>query len=148
MIRRLLLVSTISLTNMLCGYSAYANDGAYATIAANIPAPLSQPPAPLPGPDVLITPPGEHIYFPMRPDGQPYYIQNDETVNYTEALNHFYYDPKWRGEEWAPFQCWWIAERAVRLMPTWNEFNNFSTWRRFNVNPWHKFWERYSGYGP
>lgn len=94
----------------------------------------------------LIPPPQEMRYFPVRADGQPFVLDIDTTVNFTDSLNRFYYDPKWRGEVWAPFNQWSIAERATRLMATWPEYDEFSQYRKLNkVN---KFFERYSGFGP
>lgn len=70
----------------------------------------------------------------------------DTTINFTDALNRFYYDPKWRGEVWVPFNQWTISERATRLMATWPEYDEFSQYRK--LNHVHKFFERYSGFGP
>lgn len=104
------------------------------------------PAAPMPPKDRLITPPGEEPYFPVRSDGQPYVLNVDRTVNLTEAINQFYYDPKWRGEVWTPFDQYTSVERAQRLMATWPEYDEFSQFRK--LNHWHKFWERNSGFGP
>lgn len=94
----------------------------------------------------LVSPPGEEMYFPVRDDGQDYIVNLDTTVNMTQALNEFYYDPKWRGEVWAPFDQYTLLERASRRMGTWKEYDEFSKLRIFNK--WHKFWERASGFGP
>ena len=94
----------------------------------------------------LITPPGEHSHFPVRKDGQDYVLDIDMNVNLTRALNRFYYDPKWRGEEWVPFDQISIIEKAARNMGTWKEYNEFTTLRVFNG--FHIFFEKYSGYGP
>ncbi len=94
----------------------------------------------------LVSPPGEEMYFPVREDGQDYIVNLDSTVNMTQALNEFYYDPKWRGEVWAPFDQYTLLERASRRMGTWKEYDEFSELRI--MNKWHKFWERASGFGP
>lgn len=97
-------------------------------------------------PDILVTPPGEEAYFPVRPDGQPFLLNIDTTVNLTDKLSDFYYDPKFRGEVWAPFDQVNLIERATRLMSTWQDYDQFSTYRKLNnVN---KFFEKYSGFGP
>lgn len=107
---------------------------------------LMQPPAPRPAPDNVVTPPGEEAYFPVRPDGQPFLLNIDNSVNLTDAINGFYYDPKWRGEVWAPFDQISLIERATRKMATWPEYDQANQYRKFNhVN---KFFERYSGFGP
>ncbi len=86
------------------------------------------------------------MYYPVRMDGQPYVLNVDRTVNLTDALNRFYYDPRWRGEVWVPFDQISTIERATRLMSTWREYNEFSTFRILNkVNI---FFERWSGFGP
>lgn len=104
------------------------------------------PPIAPPNKDKLITPPGEEIYFPIRSDGQPFVINIDRTVNLTDALNSFYFDPKWRGEVWVPFNQFEFIERASRLMSTWPEYDEANQFRKLNrVN---KFFERWSGYGP
>ena len=108
--------------------------------------PMIYPPAPLPVRDKLVTPPQENPYFPVRPDGQPFVLNVDKTVNLTGPLNEFYYNPKWRGEVWSPFDQFEDIERATRLMATWREYDEFSQLRVFNG--WHKFWEKYSGFGP
>ncbi|MBZ0186414.1 MAG: hypothetical protein K8F91_09225 [Candidatus Obscuribacterales bacterium] len=94
----------------------------------------------------LVPPPAENEYFPVREDGQAYMLNVDSTVNLTTALNRFYYDPKWRGEVWVPYDQVSAIERATRLMSTWKEYDEFSELRIFNK--WHKFWERASGFGP
>lgn len=96
--------------------------------------------------DGLVPPPAENAYFPVREDGQPYMLNVDTSVNLTTALNRFYYDPKWRGEVWSPYDQVSAIERATRLMSTWKEYDEFSELRIFNK--WHKFWERASGFGP
>jgi hypothetical protein len=90
--------------------------------------------------------PGEAFQFPTNSDGSPFVLDIDTTVNFTDALNRFYYDPKWRGEVWVPFNQWTVAERATRLMSTWPEYDEFSQLRK--LNHVHKFFERYSGFGP
>ncbi len=108
--------------------------------------PLLAPPAQNADKDKLVPPPGEEVYYPVRMDGQPFVLNVDRTVNLTDALNRFYYDPRWRGEVWVPFDQVGTIERATRLMATWREYNEFSTFRIFNrVN---QFFERWSGYGP
>lgn len=105
-----------------------------------------EPPAVEASPDNLVTPPGEEAYFPVRPDGQPFLLNIDTTVNLTDRLSGFYYDPKFRGEVWAPFDQVNLIERATRLMATWRDYDEFSTLRKLNkVN---KFFEKYSGFGP
>ena len=82
----------------------------------------------------------------MREDGQPYLLNVDVSVNMTRSLNQFYYDPKWRGEEWVPFDQVTLIESGTRLMSTWKEYDEFSTLRV--MNGFHKFFEKYSGFGP
>lgn len=107
---------------------------------------MAYPDAPLPNRDRLVAPPGENAYFPARPDGQPYILNVDSTVNLTRALNEFYYNPKWRGEVWTPFDQFDQIERATRLMGTYREYDEFSVLRVLNgVNKW---FEKWSGYGP
>jgi hypothetical protein len=96
--------------------------------------------------DKIIAPPGENHYFPTTQDGTPIVLDLDTTVNFTESLNRFYYEPKWRGEVWVPFNQWSLIERATRLMSTWPEYDEFSQYRK--LNHVHKFFERYSGFGP
>jgi hypothetical protein len=108
--------------------------------------PILYPPAPMPPRDKLIVPPGESIYFPVRADGQPYVLNIDRTVNLTAALNQFYFNPKWRGEVWTPFDQIDSIERATMLMGTYREYDEFSELRV--LNGFHKFFERASGYGP
>lgn len=105
-----------------------------------------EPPAPLPSPDNLVPPPSEEIYFPVRADGQPFLLNIDTTINLTDAISSFYYDPKWRGEVWAPFDQVSLIERSTRLMSTWPEYDQFSQFRIFNVI--NKKLEKYSGFGP
>jgi hypothetical protein len=99
-----------------------------------------------PSADRLPRMPGEAFQFPTNSDGSPFVLDIDTTVNFTDALNRFYYDPKWRGEVWVPFNQWTVAERATRLMSTWPEYDEFSQYRK--LNHVHKFFERYSGFGP
>lgn len=99
-----------------------------------------------PSSDRLPRMPGEVTQFPTNPDGSPFVLDIDTTVNFTDALNRFYYDPKWRGEVWVPFNQWTVVERATRLMSTWPEYDEFSQYRK--LNHVHKFFERYSGFGP
>lgn len=107
---------------------------------------LIQPKAPRPSPDNLVPPPGEEAYFPVRPDGQPFLLNIDSTVNLTDALSGFYYDPKWRGEVWAPFDQVSLIEKETRKMSTWPEYDEANQFRILNgIN---KFLERLSGFGP
>jgi hypothetical protein len=94
----------------------------------------------------FITPPSEEAYFPTNFDGQPYVVNIDTTVNLTRAINQFYYNPKWRGEVWTPFDQVDSIERQTRLMSTWREYDEFSELRVLNgVNKW---FEKWSGFGP
>jgi hypothetical protein len=94
----------------------------------------------------LISPPGEDPYFPVRTDGQPYVLNVDSSINLTSALNHFYWDPKWRGEVWSPFDQPELAERAQRLMALWPEYDGANVFRvGTGINQW---LERFSGFGP
>lgn len=107
---------------------------------------LPEPAAPEPSPDNLVPPPSEEIYFPVRTDGQPFLLNIDTTINLTDSISSFYYDPKWRGEVWAPFDQVSLIERSTRLMSTWPEYDQFSYYRVLNgVN---KRLERMSGFGP
>lgn len=107
---------------------------------------LPEPAAPEPAPDNLVPPPSEEIYFPVRADGQPFLLNIDTTINLTDSISSFYYDPKWRGEVWAPFDQVSLIERSTRLMSTWPEYDQFSYYRVLNgVN---KRLERMSGFGP
>lgn len=92
------------------------------------------------------TPPGEYSYFAVREDGQKYGLNVDTSVNLTTAINRFYYDLKWRGEVWSPFDQQTLIERQTRLMSTWKEYDEFSELRKLNII--HKFFERASGFGP
>lgn len=146
MIRRLYALPLVALIAISACQAAFAQDlDLRQMIAAKQPT-LNAPEAPMPNPDLLVTPPGESPYFPIRPDGQPFVLNQDLTVNLTDSLNRYYFNPRWRGEEWAPFNMYWVAERSIRMMPTWHEYDEFSILRV--GNGWHKFWEKYSGYGP
>jgi hypothetical protein len=118
----------------------------YLFIGKKVPNKLPMPAAPSPDRAKMITPPGEESYFPVRADGQPYILNIDRTVNLTEALNRLYYNPKWRGEEWTPFDQVDNIERAQRLMGTWKEYDEANIYRVFT--PVNKFFEKYSGFGP
>jgi len=107
---------------------------------------LLEPAAVMPAEDIIVTPPGEEIYFPVRPDGQPFLVNIDTTINLTDRISGFYFDPKFRGEVWAPFDQVSLIERSTRLMSTWPEYDQFSIYRK--LNSFHKFFEKYSGYGP
>jgi hypothetical protein len=97
-------------------------------------------------PDKLIAPPGENPFFPVRTDGQPYILNIDTTVNLTDAMNRFYYNPRWRGEVWTPFDQVDEIERATRLMATWFEYDQENIFRK--GDPVAKWFERVSGFGP
>jgi hypothetical protein len=118
----------------------------YLFIGKKVPNKIPLPPAPQPDHAKVIVPPGEQQYFPVRADGQPYILNIDRTVNLTEAMNRMYYNPKWRGEEWTPFDQVDNIERASRLMGTWREYDEANIYRVFT--PVNKFIEKYSGYGP
>jgi hypothetical protein len=94
----------------------------------------------------LISPPGENPYYPVRMDGQPFILNVDTTVNLTTALNEFYWNPKWRGEVWSPFDLPETIERASRIMSTWPEYDSENMFR-IGTRP-AQWLERYSGYGP
>jgi hypothetical protein len=99
-----------------------------------------------PAPEKLIAPPQENRYFPIRADGQPFVLNIDTTINLTSALDRFYYDPRWRGEVWTPFDQVDEIERATRLLGTWPEYNEANIFRVWNAsNIW---FEKYSGFGP
>jgi hypothetical protein len=100
----------------------------------------------MPPRDRLVVPAGPNAYFPVRQDVQAYMLTTDRTINLTTALNEFYFDPHWRGEVWTPFDQVDDIEKACRLMGTWREYDEFSELRVFNHV--HKFFEKYSGYGP
>jgi len=141
------LASLLALTASLLGAtSLQAEDSIPDRLFSGNKAPILYPSAPMPPRDRLVVPPGESIYFPVRTDGQPYVLNVDRTVNLTSALNQFYYNPKWRGEVWTPFDQFDSIERATRLMGTWREYDEFSSLRVFNG--FHKFFEKYSGFGP
>jgi hypothetical protein len=96
--------------------------------------------------DRLIPPPMEEVFFPTNFDGQAKVLNIDSTVNMTIAINQFYYNPKWRGEYWVPFDQVDLIERASRLMSSWREYNEANQYKVLNkVNI---FFERYSGFGP
>lgn len=107
---------------------------------------ISYPEAPIPPADSLIKPPAETTTFPIRKDGQAFNLEIDSTVNMTDSLNRHYYDFNWRGEVWAPFDNCTTAEKGVRLMNTWPEYNAATQGRIFTG--WHLFWEKWSGFGP
>lgn len=118
----------------------------YLFIGKKVPNKIPMPAAPQPDHNKIVPPPGEQQYFPIRADGQPYILNIDRTVNLTEALNRTYYNPKWRGEEWTPFDQVDNIERACRLMGTWREYDEANIYRVFT--PVNKFFEKYSGFGP
>ena len=137
----------LSLSTFCPGTKSYARESIPDRLFVSQKAPLyPDPTAPMPSRDKVIIPPGETSTFPVRPDGQPYVLNLDTTINFTEALNRFYFDPKWRGEVWVPFNQWSLVERATRLMATWPEYDQANQYRKLNrVN---KFFERCSGFGP
>lgn len=114
-------------------------------LAANA-AGISYPDAAGPDPNHFVNSPAENTYFFARPDGQPVMYLTDETCNMTEWMNRYYYDPNWRGEVWAPFDNFTLAEKGVRLMGTWPAYHAATQFRFWTG--WHTFWERWSGYGP
>ncbi|HEY9684017.1 MAG TPA: hypothetical protein V6C86_20715 [Oculatellaceae cyanobacterium] len=118
----------------------------YLFIGKKVPNKIPMPPAPPPDKNKLVPPPGENSYFPVREDGQPYILNIDRTVNLTEAMNRTYYNPKWRGEDWTPFDQVDNIERASRLMGTWKEYDEANIYRV--LTPVNKFLEKYSGFGP
>jgi hypothetical protein len=143
MIRRLFLLPLAALVMACSAPTALSQDS-----LAQVPV-LTYPPAPTPAADRVIIPPQENRYFPMRSDGQAFVSNEDITSNMTDIFNRYYFNPKWRGEEWSPYQNWWLVERMCRLMSTWEEYDNFSTFRFLQpTNKVHKWFERYSGYGP
>lgn len=115
-------------------------------IGKKVPNKIPMPPPPRPDRDKLIVPPGENAFFPIRADAQAYVLNVDRTVNLTDALNRLYYEPKWRGEVWTPFDQVDTIERATRLMGTWPEYNSANIYRLFT--PVNLFFEKYSGFGP
>ena len=118
----------------------------YLFIGKKVPNKIPMPSAPQPDRNKLVPPPGEQQFFPIREDGQPFVLNVDRTVNLTDALNRVYYNPKWRGEEWTPFDQVDTIERACRLMGTWREYDEANIYRVFT--PVNKFFEKYSGFGP
>ncbi len=131
---------------LLAAPGALAKDGFPERLfrGKSVPMSIEQPHA-LPRGD-KVAPPGEAVCFPVRDDGQPYVLNVDSTINMTAALNRFYYDPKWRGEVWVPFDQFELLERQTRLMSTFKEYDEFSQLRKLNII--HKFFERASGFGP
>jgi hypothetical protein len=104
------------------------------------------PPIPQPNPNKLVPPAGEEVFFPVRKDSQPFVLNVDSTVNLTRALNDFYYDPKWRGEVWVPFDQVDLIERATRMMSLWPEYDSQNIYHVMTGVS--KFFEKYSGFGP
>lgn len=104
------------------------------------------PPAPAPSSDNVVPAPSEYQYFPIRSDGQPYMLYLDKTINMTETLNRFYYDPKWRGELWVPEDPVTFPEKATRLLSTWQEYDQQNIFRVGNGLA--RFIEKMSGFGP
>lgn len=128
----------------LAGSSQAAHAGFFSGLFGHKRPRLSEPHA-LPR-GYKVTPPGENNYYPIRDDGQDFVLNVDTSVNLTPALNKFYYDLKWRGEVWSPFDQVSMIERQTRLMSTWKEYDEFSELRKLNII--HKFFERASGFGP
>ncbi len=140
---RLLVATAVAVLSFNISASAQAADlSGDSLLASNI----TYPDATMPSPDRLIPAPGENSYFPMRHDGQPFILDIDNTINLTEPLNRFYYDPNWRGEVWGPFNCYSVGERAVRMMPTWPAYDAATYSRK--LTGVHKFFEKWSGFGP
>jgi hypothetical protein len=107
---------------------------------------LSYPKAPMPPAGKIVVPPQESPFFPLRPDGQAFVLDIDSTVNQTDALNRFYYDPSWRGEVWQPYDSYTLAEKGVRLMTTWPQYDAATQSRKFTRI--HQWFEKWSGFGP
>lgn len=140
---RLLIAPIVVLLSFTSVQSVEAQDAAY---EAGREIALTYPDAPMPSSDLLVEPPTLYHYFPMRPDGQAAYTDNENAVNMTEAMNHFYYNPDWRGEVWAPNQNFLIVEKGVRMLSTWPTFDAATMSRKFTGV--HKFFEKWSGFGP
>ncbi|MBX9689122.1 MAG: hypothetical protein K2X27_20605 [Candidatus Obscuribacterales bacterium] len=133
MIRRLLTLSFIASLPLIFAGSVSA-------------AGISYPEAAGPNPDHLITPPGENGFFPMRNDGQAFSLQIDSTNNLTDYMNRHYYDFRWDGATWSPWDTMSVSQKGVRLSHLWpeyNEANQFHLFNGFNV-----LMERLSGFGP
>ncbi len=107
---------------------------------------MKYPAAAQPGKDDVAPPPAENQYFPIRSDDQPYMLAVDKTINLTDALNRFYYDPKWRGEMWVPTDPVTFPEKAIRLMSTWQEYDQQNIFRVGNGLA--RWIEKMSGFGP
>jgi hypothetical protein len=107
---------------------------------------MTLPKAPEPPRDQLIPPPSEELFFPIRPDGQPLYLNHENTVNLTEYLNRMKYNRYDEGEMWAPFDDYTVVEKGSRTMGCWPQYWEFSQLRI--LNNWHRFFERSSGFGP
>jgi hypothetical protein len=107
---------------------------------------LTYPEAPMPNPDVLIPPPHQIEVMPSRADGQRFQIYADQTVNLTDAMNRYSYNPASRGLNIVPFEDYWVSERITRLMALWTDYDEFSLLHHWNG--FHKFFEKWSGYGP
>lgn len=138
------LISLVSLCTALTVTTQKAHAGFFSHLFGRKYTALAEPHAVPKG--GVILPPGEGFTYPVRDDGQNYVLNVDTTVNLTTALNKFYYDPKWRGEVWGPFDQVSLIERQTRLMSTWKEYDEFSQLRKLNII--HKFFERASGFGP
>ncbi|HEY9790363.1 MAG TPA: hypothetical protein V6D22_08190 [Candidatus Obscuribacterales bacterium] len=108
--------------------------------------PLPMPPAPAINPDQVVIAPGENRYAQLGSYGQPYYLNIDSTVNWTDVINRSYFNPGWRGETWTPTPLYWIVERQSRLFSEWPEYNEQNIYRV--GNKWCQFLERFSGFGP
>ncbi len=132
MISRFLILSLLALS---IGFANGAN-------AAGI----SYPEAPGPSPDTLMPVPQENPYFYARPDGQAYQLQIDSTNNLSDYLNRHYYDFKWRGQQWAPWDTASIAEKLIRSTHLWPEYNEANQYHLFNG--FNQTMERYTGFGP
>ena len=118
----------------------------FACVSGAMAAGITYPEAPGPNPDHLITPPQENPYFYVRPDGQAFKLEIDSTNNLTDYFNRHYYDPKWEGCQWTPWDCQMLVQKEERCLAMWPEYNQFGI---LGVcNGWHRFWEVYSGFGP
>ena len=138
MIRRYIVPAIVGLVTVTtCGGAAFAQDSLD---------PLTMPEAPTPNPEQVVPTPRENEYLPMRTDGQPYQLNIDLTNNLTDWLNHFYFNPKWRGYSWSPYPLYFIVERQSRMMFLWPDYDEQNVYAL--GNRWCKFLEKYSGYGP
>ena len=103
-------------------------------------------PAPAINPELTVKMPGENQYFYLGHYGQPYYLNIDATINWTDFRDRSYYNPDWRNEDWTPYPMYWIVERQCRLMGEWVQYDEANLYHR-GTN-FSKFLERWSGFGP